>query len=410
MSIHVVGAGLAGLSAALTLARRGAGPGVVLHEASGLAGGRCRSWADGRLGATIDNGTHVVVGANHAVRAHLEALDAADGLHWFEDGIDFVDLRDAATWRLAAPVDLLRLVRRHGASPLRETLTALRLGSPLGAARVAERLVGSALGEAVWDPLARAVMNTAPAAAAAAPFARVLRRTLAAGRRAMRVAVARTSLEACFVTPCLAALRAAGVSLRFDSRLGAIHRAGDAVTALEFAGARIPLAASDGIVLALPPWELTRLLPDHAIAVDASPIVNFHVRLPRPVADAPLLRGLVGGTAEWVLARGEIASATVSAADALVACDGEDIAARLWHDVARALGIDLPLPPAWRVIKERRATPRQDPEFEARRPGTATKLRNLVLAGDWVEPGLPCTIETALASGARAAERVGRRT
>lgn len=403
MSIHVIGAGLAGLSAALTLVRRGVGTRVVLHEASALAGGRCRSWEDRRLGATIDNGTHVVVGANRAVRAHLEALGAADGLHWFEDGIDFVDLHGGARWRIAAPLDLLRVARSRGASPAREVLTALRLGSPLGAARVGERLAGSALGDALWDPLARAVMNTAPAIAAAAPFARVLRRTLAAGRHAMRVAVARTSLEACFVTPCLQALRAAGVELRFDARLTAIEHAADAVTALAFSDRHVPVAADDAVVLALPPWETARLLPELAIRVDASPIVNFHVRLPHAVGERPLLRGLVGGTAEWVLARGEIASATVSAADDLAMRDGEDIAARLWRDVSRSLDLDCPLPPAWRVIKERRATPRQDPDFEARRPGVATKLRNLVLAGDWVEPGLPCTIETALASGAHAA-------
>jgi squalene-associated FAD-dependent desaturase len=409
MTVHVVGAGLAGLSAALTLSRRGEGPDVVLHEASGLAGGRCRSWRDERLGATIDNGTHVVVGANRAVGAHLAALGVADRLHWFEDGIDFLDLSDSSRWRIATPLDLLRLARRRGASPGREALTALRLAAPVGPHQIGRRLRGAALTEALWDPLARAVMNTDPAQAAAGPFARVLRRTLAAGTRAMRVAVARTSLEECFVTPCLAALREAGARLRFDARLTGIERSGDRVAALRFAEARLPVGAADRVVLALPPWDLARLLPDHAVPFEASPIVNFHVRLERPSSDRPLLRGLIGGTAEWVLARGDIASATVSAADALAERDGHDIAALLWRDVARALAIDTPLPPAWRVIKERRATPRQDFAFETRRPGATTGLGNLVLAGDWVEPGLPCTIETALASGARAAEIVGRR-
>jgi squalene-associated FAD-dependent desaturase len=408
MSLHVVGAGLAGLSAAFALAQRGEGPRVILHEASARAGGRCRSWHDARLGATIDNGTHVVVGANRAVRAHLAALGVADRLHWFEDGIDFLDLRDGAGWRIAGPLDLARLARRRGASPVRAALTALRLASPLGAVRVGDRLDGATLGDALWDPLARAVMNTAPSVAAAAPFARVLRRTLAAGARAMSVAVARSSLEESFVAPCLAALREAGATLRLDSRLTAIRRTADAVTAMEFGDIHVSVGRRDRIVLALPPWDLARLLPDLAIPFDASPIVNFHVRLPSPVRDGPLLRGLVGGTAEWVLARDDIASATVSAADLLAERDAADVAALLWRDVARALAIDAALPAAWRVIKERRATPRQDVAFEARRPGARTGLRNLVLAGDWVEPGLPCTIETALASGVRAADLLAR--
>ena len=76
MIVHVVGAGVAGLSAALALHRAKAGIRVILHEAAPHAGGRCRSWIDRRLGTEIDNGTHAVLGANTAVLRHVAQSSA----------------------------------------------------------------------------------------------------------------------------------------------------------------------------------------------------------------------------------------------------------------------------------------------------------------------------------------------
>ena len=76
-TIHVVGAGLAGLSAATILAERGER--VVVHEAAAQAGGRCRSYFDPQLGMTIDNGNHLVLSGNRAVQAYLTRLGAAYG-------------------------------------------------------------------------------------------------------------------------------------------------------------------------------------------------------------------------------------------------------------------------------------------------------------------------------------------
>src|SRR5260370_38505643 len=72
--IHIVGAGLAGLAASLALATEGFGRRLCLHEASNHAGGRCRSFEDAALGCSIDNGNHLILGANPAVFAYLDAL------------------------------------------------------------------------------------------------------------------------------------------------------------------------------------------------------------------------------------------------------------------------------------------------------------------------------------------------
>ena len=71
--VHVVGAGLAGLAAALALSR--AGRAVTVHEAAGQAGGRCRSYYDKTLECRIDNGNHLLLTANRAAMGYLEETE-----------------------------------------------------------------------------------------------------------------------------------------------------------------------------------------------------------------------------------------------------------------------------------------------------------------------------------------------
>ncbi len=101
--------------------------------------------------------------------------------------------------------------------------------------------------------------------------------------------------------------------------------------------------------------------------------------------------------------RGDVASVTVSAADRLLDTPAEAIAAMLWADIVRALGLGDQALPAYRVVKERRATFAQTPAEVARRPGPRTDYGNLILAGDWTDTGLPATIEGAVLSGNAAA-------
>ena len=73
-------------------------------------------------------------------------------------------------------------------------------------------------------------------------------------------------------------------------------------------------------------------------------------------AHAPLVLGLIGGTAEWVFRKSGILSVTVSAADRLVDVSAEALAALLWRDVARAYDLGNAALPPWRIVKEKRAT------------------------------------------------------
>ena len=131
-------------------------------------------------------------------------------------------------------------------------------------------------------------------------------------------------------------------------------------------------------------------------------ILNIHFRVEADRGPTGFI-GLIGGTAEWVFVKRGHVSVTISAANRMVDQDAETIARAVWPDVRAAL--DLPGPmPAWRVVKERRATFAATAAQERLRPGPRTALGNLVLAGDWTATGLPGTIEGAIRSGRTAAE------
>jgi len=114
----------------------------------------------------------------------------------------------------------------------------------------------------------------------------------------------------------------------------------------------------------------------------------------------------VGGEAQWIFLRDKIASVTVSAADALADEAADVIAVRLWAEVARALEQPKDPVPAFRIIKEKRATFSQTPAALSDRPPTSTHWPNVHLAGDWIDTGLPATIEGAIRSGHLAADAV----
>ncbi len=407
--LHVIGAGLAGLSAGLAAASAGAR--VTLYEASPQAGGRCRSFPDETLGTVIDNGGHVVLGANAATLAFLDAVGGRGAMREVAPAaLPFFDLASGDSW-----------VLRPNRGPLpwwifaaSRRVPGTRLGDYFGALRLlrasADRTVGEALGaddrliDRLWEPLCTAVMNTPTARAAARPFARVLRATLFTGESACRALVAEHGLSAAFADPAVRRLGELDAEFRPGWRLTQITDHDDRVSKLTFLDREVAVGDGDAVIIAVPASIAADLLPGLAVPAEFEAIVNAHFRLDsaaRLPGELPLL-GLVGGTAQWLIARDDVVSVTVSAAGALVDEPVESLTTRLWSDVARALRQPAqPVPPA-RLIKERRATIAQTPAAERLRPPSSTKWRNLALAGDWVATGWPATIEGAILSGMRA--------
>jgi squalene-associated FAD-dependent desaturase len=404
--VHVVGAGLAGLAAAVRLAE---GPcEIVLHEAARQAGGRCRSYYDPALGMTIDNGNHLLLSGNRDARNYLAAIGAGDQLAGPREAeFAFVDLATKERWCLrpnAGPLPwwIFSPLRRVPGTGARDYLGLLRLlvpgeDAPIGAVMRCDGL----LSERLWRPFFLAALNTEPAEASSHLAAAVVRETLGRGGRACRPLVATHGLSAAFIAPALDFLANRGVKIRFDHRLRRIEFKNGRAAALDFGDDTVQLDAADKIVLAVPPYAAQGLVPGLQVPEDFRAIVNAHFKIPPPT-NSPAILGIVNGTIEWLFAFPGRLSVTISSADRLLDVAREKLAATIWTEVAEVTRIEKPLP-AWQIVREKRATFAATVDENARRPGTATAYVNLVLAGDWTATGLPATIEGAIRSGHRAA-------
>jgi len=173
---------------------------------------------------------------------------------------------------------------------------------------------------------------------------------------------------------------------------------------LKFGDDVVVVEPGDAVVLAVPPRPAASLLPGLKTPAKFRAIVNAHFRFDPP-PHTPALVGVVGGLVEWLFAFPQRLSVTVSNADRLLDMPREQLAQAIWRDICKAGGIQGELPP-WQIVRERRATFEATPEQNALRPGAVTHCKNLFLAGDWTDTGLPATIEGSVRSGNRAADLV----
>jgi squalene-associated FAD-dependent desaturase len=405
--VHVVGAGLAGLAASIMLAEQDHA--VILYESSPQAGGRCRSFVDAELGCRIDNGNHLLLAGNTAALAYIERIGALDTFEQpREAALPFIDLATGERWAVrpgigAVPWWVLCAARRVPGTRARDYFEALKLRRAAQADTVSAVLdPDTVLFRRLWQPLAVAALNTGVDDASARLLWRVLAETLGRGGAACRAMVACEGLSESLVDPALSLLARRGAQIRFGTRLKALGFVDGQVAELMFDDGAVALRPRDSVILAVPAAVAARIVPGLVVPDDYAPIVNAHFRHGLQPS-APLFIGVVGGTAEWVFQKRDIVSVTVSAADRLVDRPADELRDTLWRDVTLALGLPSgPVPPA-RIVKERRATFRATPAQLERRPATETAWPNLHLAGDYVDTGLPATIEGAIRSGFAAA-------
>jgi hydroxysqualene dehydroxylase len=430
--VAVVGGGFAGLAAGVRLARRGAR--VTLLERRPFLGGRAYSFAHPATGEVIDNGPHVLMGAYTEALDFLAEIGAAGKLAVQDRlsvalahptaGVGWV-AAPAVPGPLQAPAALFGYRLLSLADRLRLVAGALRLVArprPAGET-VAEALAGVGQGAAAcerfWHPLVIATLNELPERAAAAPFAAVVRRGFLAGAAAARFAVPRVPLSELYTTDATRVIETAGGRIETRATVASLALAGGSVDGVVLRDGRV--VAADAVILAVPCGALLPLLPaslrDTApfralAAIGTSPIVSVHLWLDRRVGwGAPFL-GLLAGRAQWLFDCGPTAEgghrlATVtSGARFWDEADDATIAAEVMAEASTVMpglaGVRLLRS---HVIRERHATVSLTPAVEAVRPDAETGIANLFLAGDWVRTGLPATIEGAVLSGRRAAER-----
>ncbi len=412
-TIHIIGAGLAGLSAALALSARGAR--VIVHEATAFAGGRCRSYRDAALGMIIDNGNHLLLSGNHAALAYLRSIGAERRLIGPPRAeFAFVDLASRRRWTLRfndgrLPLWIFDRGKRVPGTRALDYLALAPLLRPHSGKSVGEVIAcDGTLYRRLVEPLLLAALNIDPPHGSARLASAVIRETLGAGGRACRPLIARDGLGSTMIEPAFAALESRGAAIHLEHQLRALRFGSERVEALDFGSATVALGAADGVILAVPPYAAAALVEGLSVPTEFRAIVNAHFAIDAPAAQPPIL-GVLNGVVQWIFAFPGRISITISAGDRYLDTPRDILAKTIWNEVAAVIGLPSTLPP-WQIVRERRATFAATPAQDAKRPAAATRWYNFALAGDWTDTGLPATIESAIRSGNRAAALIARQT
>jgi len=448
----VIGGGLAGITAAIAL--REVGAEVTLLEARPRLGGATCSFSRG--GLMVDNGQHVFLRCCVAYRGLLARLGMTGSVA-LQDRFDVTVLapggRRAQLRRTAlpGPLHMGQALAGYGflspAQRLRAARAALAMAAlnpasaDLDRQRLGDWLAAHGQDEQtrrlLWDLFTVSALNVGGDDANLALAATVVKTALLGARDAADIGVPAVPLGDLHGRVAGELLAQMGAQVRLGAKAAAVEAQPGGPGGAGGPGARLRVRLAgrrggggppgdaglvleaDGVVLAVPPTVAARLAPAAAgngpgpaqwRELTTSPIVNVHMIYDRRVTRLPFAAA-VGSPVQWVFDRtgpsglrsGQYLAVSLSAADAYV-----DVpASALREQFVPAMADLFPAAREARVTdffvtRERQATLRQVPGCERLRPGAATALPGLVLAGAWTDTGWPDTMEGAVRSGLNA--------
>jgi squalene-associated FAD-dependent desaturase len=406
---------------------------LVVEARPGL-GGRASAFTDAATGERVDNGQHILMGCYTATLEFLDRIDAADRVTW-QSGLTLAMIDRAghhsvlALPALPSPLNFLAGVLAWNALRWSERLSILRIGSRLnnpavanspGPVTVRQWLVqnGQAprLCELFWEPLALAALNQSIDQAEASNFVRVLERVFGPDPSAAALVLPAVPLDELYAVPARTWLEQRGSEVRTNAPARVVIEQG------KVKGVRVRNQLLEApVVISTVPWFGLQALFDepppllagtiaNASALGSLPIVTVNLWFDRAVMHEPLL-GLPGRNFQWVFDRRALIGGPTSHLS-LISSGAESIVA-MTNDALTAMALGeirevLPLARSAQLkksvaVREKRSTFSLAPGAPPR-PETRTAIEGFLLAGDWIETGLPATIESAVISGRLAAE------
>ncbi len=441
----IIGGGFAGLSAGVALAEKGFR--VALLESKPALGGRAYSFIDEETGDFVDNGQHVLMGCYAQTLDFLDRIGARGELVVHGDlEIEMLDRNGACatlrTAHLPGPFHMSGAVFRYGHLTIAERIRLMSGGLKLLGLRrrssaALQRMTvvelmdllgqGERARQSFWYPLSVATLNDEPGLSSAALLAEVLKRAFFARRSDSAFVYSRVGLSDLYCKRAAAIIERAGGTVAVHSTVEALEVEGGIVARVRLRdGTRVTAA---NFISAVPSRHVPALMPENLARdplfanlskLTSSPIICVHAWFDREVTNSAFV-GFIGTTTQWLFnkrrifeQRGEshpgYLSFVISGARSLIDRSNEELLRIVLDDLKTM----IPTPASAKlvkalVLKEKHATMAPAPDTFSLRPGTRTPVPNLFLAGDWVQTGLPATIESAVISGRAAADAVSAR-
>jgi hydroxysqualene dehydroxylase len=401
--VAIVGAGYAGMAAAVTLAQRGVA--VTVFESGQVPGGRARRILS--QGNELDNGQHILVGAySELFRLMREVGVPRDALLRIPLELRYTREFSFRKPSLPAPFGLLGALLAARGIPPREKLAAVAFmvrmrgtGFKVEPDIVVDELLrkhrqDGRIGHFLWRPLCVSALNTPSARASANAFLAALRDTLMGADEASDLLLPRVDLSKLFPEPAMDFI------LRNHGEVRLRHPVQDLADLK---------SKFDAVIVAVGPHQLKALLPAIAPDYTYQPINTCYLQYSQDVKLPFPMLGMADGLVQWVFDRSALTgekgllAAVISAQGDHQQMTQDELALSCHRELLNEKLVSQE--PLWmRVIAEKRATITCSPGVP--RPAVETGVPGVFLAGDYTDPEYPPTLEAAVRSGIRAAAAI----
>lgn len=431
--VAIIGAGLAGISAAVKLASEGFK--VRLFESSQKAGGRAGSFPftltsplnNSQKEYQLDNGQHIMMGCYHETLSLLAETSSLDKIFVQEKMDVKIVGRKQKSYTLGSgflpyPLNLLQALMGFDYLSFGQKLSALKFILSLKLLNV-DTLIDTTVtawledrgqtGElftGLWEILCIGTLNTSPDKASASVFAKILKIIFLGGKDNSKIVVPTVNLASLFVEPSIAFISSKGGEIKFSTYVNSIRST--ETSSLELISRDRSLGNFSDVILAVPHHALIKIsgldqFPSISTNNDLeySSITTFHLFLKEnPITDNFV--ALIGSPVQWVFNHGDYLTTVTSSSSKWDKMSEEDILEIILSELKSYLNIEPTNIIDHKMVKEKRATIVCGGENLNNRPECKTNNPNLFLAGDWTDTGLPATIEGAVLSGKTAAREI----
>jgi squalene-associated FAD-dependent desaturase len=418
--VIVIGGGFAGLTAAAYLSNNNFK--VTLLEASPKLGGRAYSFTDRETNSVLDNGQHILMGCYFETLNFLDLIGATEKFYFqkrlevnfVKEGFRILPLK---SFPFFYPLNLMLGMLRFKALTFAERLSLLRifLKLPFFPTKKLSRLnikqwlekenQSENIENAFWRILAVGALNTSLEKASAKIFVDILKQIFLSDKKSARIVLPKYGLNESYAEDAEKFIRNNGGKISLSESVNKLVLKENVVS--EVHTSEKVYSDFDYVVSAVPPYAFFRMInkdfrmnvPDFSY----SSILNIHIWLKENDSQDGFF-GLINSPLHWVFNKGSHLNIVISDADELVNKSDEELMVIVKTEMKKYFSLNPELISNYKIIKEKRATFIPSNDILEKRPQQKTKIENLILAGDWIDTGLPSTIESAVKSGRVAAD------
>ncbi len=407
--MYIIGAGLSGLSGAINALKKKMN--VEIYESAKFSGGRCRSFFDKKVNIEIDNGNHLVFSANENFMDFCKTIGTTNTLKEIPADFNFYDFKSNQKWNLDLSSNYLNLLLNKQKliphTKITDYFSLFKFFFVNDNVKVKELVGESKIFKTFWEPLTVGVMNTSPDKASAKVLSNVLKKTIFKGADYCKIFQPKSNWNKTLIEPSIRKIQSNGGQIFHGNLLKKIIISENYVSELVFINKKIKIKRNHRVLLCIPPTNLSKLVDNLNLPEEYNTILNLHFKI-KPEYIPFFTKSIVGfinSITQWIFVKKDHLSVTVSDANYFNNIEPRVLVDKVWKEICNYLDKEISFE-SFQIVKEKKATYVQSPENINLVKNHSNLPHNLLIAGDWTQYNLPCTIEASILSGKKAIDLI----